>query len=160
MLHKFKANRRFVVWLGKAGAFGIEVQRGGAIGHFVPLARDAQGSSARVLLRLGHGVALRPVEKILGGARLHDTGRRAFDAHGKTVAVRHPAAHREAGREGILGHPDGLPGALFFEAAQSDVGILLERSLDGLPQRHGAHFGAQQACQCQGRGCNLTHTSL
>jgi len=50
---------------------------------------------------------------------------------GKAVAVRQAAAHGEAGREGILGHPDGLPGALFFEAAQSDVGILLERSLDG-----------------------------
>ena len=103
-------------------------------------------------------VTLLAIEEELRGVRLHDAGRRAFDAHRKPVAVRQAAADSDARRERVLRHLYPVPRVLFVQARQRDVGILRHRPPHRLAQRHGMNLSVQSGTHGNSKeDCSIHH---
>ena len=108
-------------------AFRIQVEGRGPVGYVVAFVRDVEAGTAHLLFGLRHRVTLLAVEEELRRVRLHDAGGRAFDAHGKAVAVRQSAAHGDARRERVFRNLHPVARVLLVQPRERDIGILRHR---------------------------------
>ena len=124
---------------------GVEIERGDLEGDFIAFIGDSETGAAGILLGLRDLKTLRAVEEILGGIGLDDAWGRAFNAHGKAIAVGEAAADRDMGQEGIARDANGGAGLHLIKAGESEIGVLPRRKVHGLAQGQGVVLGCKGA---------------